>query len=68
MKNKQQQNQLKLINEFSKVAGYKIKFINLFILISNGQSENEIIKENVNRMKRNRTNWDTIFVNYLSHN
>ena len=68
MKNKQQQNQLKLINEFSKVAGYKIKFINLFILISNGQSENEIIKEDVNRMKRKRTNWDTIFVNYLSHN
>ena len=68
MKNKQQQNQLKLINDFSKFAGYKIKFINLFILISNGQSENEIIKEDVNRMKRKSTNWDTIFVNYLSHN
>ena len=30
--------------------------------------ENEIIKKDVNRMKRKSTNWDTIFVNYLSHN
>ena len=41
---------------------------NKFLYTSNGQSENEIIKKDVNRMKRKSTNWDTIFVNYLSHN
>lgn len=42
--------------------------INLFIFTSNGQSENEIIKEDGNRTGRKSTNWDTIFLNYLSHN